>query len=79
MLGNLPPDVYTAGDIAAAAGVSDVRVLDLLARGEIRSVAARWPIGGRSELAGFGAQGEGVSIYVYDPEDNLVELKGATH
>ena len=25
----------------------------------------------------FGAQGEGVSIYVTDPEDNLVELKGA--
>jgi len=25
----------------------------------------------------FGAQGESVSIYVYDPEDNLVELKGA--
>jgi glyoxylase I family protein len=25
----------------------------------------------------FGAQGEGVSIYVYDPEDNLVELKEA--
>lgn len=25
----------------------------------------------------FGAQGEGLSIYVYDPEDNLVELKGA--
>lgn len=24
----------------------------------------------------FGAQGEGVSIYVYDPEGNLVELKG---
>ena len=24
----------------------------------------------------FGAQGEGTSIYVYDPEDNLVELKG---
>jgi glyoxylase I family protein len=24
----------------------------------------------------FGAQGEGVSIYVYDPENNLVELKG---
>ena len=24
----------------------------------------------------FGAQGEGPSIYVYDPEDNLVELKG---
>jgi catechol 2,3-dioxygenase-like lactoylglutathione lyase family enzyme len=25
----------------------------------------------------FGAEGEGVSIYVYDPEGNLVELKGA--
>jgi len=25
----------------------------------------------------FGAQGEGVSIYVYDPEDNLIELKGS--
>jgi len=25
----------------------------------------------------FGAQGEGVSVYVYDPEDNLIELKGA--
>jgi catechol 2,3-dioxygenase-like lactoylglutathione lyase family enzyme len=24
----------------------------------------------------FGAEGEGVSIYVYDPEGNLVELKG---
>jgi catechol 2,3-dioxygenase-like lactoylglutathione lyase family enzyme len=25
----------------------------------------------------FGAEGEGVSIYAYDPEDNLIELKGA--
>jgi catechol 2,3-dioxygenase-like lactoylglutathione lyase family enzyme len=24
----------------------------------------------------FGAEGHGVSIYAYDPEDNLVELKG---
>lgn len=24
----------------------------------------------------FGAQGVGMSVYVYDPEDNLVELKG---
>lgn len=24
----------------------------------------------------YGAQGEGVSIYLWDPEDNLVELKG---
>jgi len=27
----------------------------------------------------FGAEGEGLSIYVYDPEENLVELKGAKH
>lgn len=60
MLGNLPPDVYTARDIAAAAGVSDVRVLDLLARGEIRSVAAQSPIGGQAELDGFVTQGEAV-------------------
>ena len=26
----------------------------------------------------FGAQGESASIYVYDPEGNLVELKGTT-
>lgn len=25
----------------------------------------------------FGAQGESVSVYVYDPEGNMVELKGA--
>jgi len=25
----------------------------------------------------FGAQGESVSIYAYDPEDNMVELKGS--
>ena len=24
----------------------------------------------------FGAQGESVSIYAYDPEDNMVEIKG---
>lgn len=60
MLGNLPPDVYTARDIAEAAGVSDARVLDLLARGEIRSVAAQSPIGGQAELDGFVAQAEAV-------------------
>ena len=27
-------------------------------------------------LPRYGADGKGVSIYVYDPEDNLVELKG---
>ncbi|MSO35039.1 MAG: energy transducer TonB [Acidobacteria bacterium] len=60
MLGNLPPDVYTARDIAVAGGVSEARVLELLARGEIRSVAAQLPIGGQAELADFVAQGEAV-------------------
>jgi protein TonB len=60
MLGNLPPDVYTARDIAAAAGVSDARVLDLLARGEIRSVAAQSPWSGQAELGDFVAHGEAV-------------------
>ena len=27
----------------------------------------------------FGAEGHGVSVYAYDPEGNLVELKGAAH
>lgn len=60
MLGNHPPDVYTARDIAAAAGVSDARVLDLLARGEIRSIAAQSPWGGQAELADFVAHAEAV-------------------
>ena len=60
MLGNLPPDVYTARDIAEAAGVSESRVLDLLGRGEIRSVAAQSPIGGQAELSDFIAHDEAV-------------------
>ncbi len=60
MLGNLPPDVYTARDIAAAAGVSRSRVLDLLGRGEIRSVAAQSAIGGQAELSDFIAHDEAV-------------------
>jgi len=60
MLGNLPPDVYTARDIADAAGVSESRVLELLARGEIRSVAAQLPIGGQADVSDFVAQAEAV-------------------
>ena len=60
MLGNLPPDVYTARDIATAAGVSDTRVLELLSRGEIRSVAAQLPIGGQADLSAFVAYDEAV-------------------
>lgn len=40
MLGSAAPDVYTARDIAQAAGVSELRVRQLLARGEIRSIAS---------------------------------------
>ena len=39
MLSAPPPDVYSARDIAAAAGVSEARVRALMARGQIRSIA----------------------------------------
>ena len=39
----MPADVYTAREIAAAAGVPDAWVQHLLARGEIRSVASEMP------------------------------------
>jgi TonB family protein len=60
MLGALPPDVYTARDIATAAGVSEARVQALLGRGEIRSIAAQLPIGGHPELTPFVAHAEAV-------------------
>jgi protein TonB len=60
MLGVLPPDVYSARDIAEAAGVSEARVQSLIARGEIRSVAAQLPIGGHHELLDFVAHTEAV-------------------
>ncbi len=60
MLGHPSPDVYTARDIAEAAGVSVGRVLELLARGEIRSIAAQLPVDGQAEWAGFVAHEEAV-------------------
>ena len=61
MLSALSPDVYTARDIAAAAGVSEARVQSLLARGEIRSVAAQLPIGGgEPDLAEYVTHAEAV-------------------
>jgi protein TonB len=61
MLSALPPDVYTARDIAAAAGVSEARVRALVARGEIRSIAAQLPIGGgHPDLAEFVGHAEAV-------------------
>jgi len=41
----MPPDVYTAQDIAAVARLPERLVVSLLARGEIRSVAAFAPAG----------------------------------
>lgn len=41
MSGNQPLDVYSARDIAAAAGVSDAHVEALIAQGRIRSIAAQ--------------------------------------
>lgn len=47
MLAKVPPNVYTASDIALAAGVAESRVRQLLARGEIRAIAdpAGTPVG----------------------------------
>ena len=60
MLGSVPPDVYTARDIAQAAGVSEARVLQLVARGEIRSIAAQLPIAADPGLGAFVTHDEAV-------------------
>lgn len=50
MLASESQDVYTARDIAQAAGVPESRVLQLVARGEIRSIAAQLPIAAAPEI-----------------------------
>ena len=60
MLGSVPSDVYTARDIALAAGVSPERVRELVARGEIRSIAAQLPIATDPALDAFVAHDEAV-------------------
>ncbi len=60
MLGTVPPDVFTARDIAQAAGVSETRVLQLLARGEIRSLAVQLPMAAEPALGTFVAHDEAV-------------------
>jgi TonB family protein len=45
MIGPVPDDVYSAREIARAAGVPDRLVETLLARGEVRTVAASLPAG----------------------------------
>src|SRR4051794_11634068 len=59
MSGSVSPDVYSALDIAQAAGVSETRVLELLARGEVRSVATE--LGGADPtLASYVSHAEAV-------------------
>jgi len=77
MLGSVPPDVYTARDIAQAAGVPESRVLQLLARGEIRSVASQLPIAGDPELNWFVAHDEAVRAVRALKSGNTVAVAGA--
>jgi TonB family protein len=60
MPGSVPPDVYTAREIALAAGVSEDRVMQLVARGEIRSIAAQMPVTVDPALGAFVAHAEAV-------------------
>src|SRR5262245_931622 len=77
MLGSVPPDVYTARDIAQAAGVPESRVVQLLARGEIRSVAAQLPIAGDPELNWFVPHDEAVRAVRALQSGNTGGLAGA--
>lgn len=71
------PDVYTARDIAAAAGVSEGRVQALLARGEIRSLAAMMPLGATPELAAFVTEHEAIRAVRALKSGSTVAVPGA--
>lgn len=43
---------------------------------QIREHLARWSLPAGDVASRYGAEGEGPSIYVEDPEGNVVELKG---
>lgn len=77
MLRTVPQDVFTARDIALAAGVSETRVLALLARGEIRSIAAQLPIAGGDELGTFVAHDEAVRAVRALKHGSAVGVAGA--
>ena len=77
MLGTVPQDVFTARDIAQAAGVSETRVLQLLARGEIRSIAAQLPIAGGADLGTFVAHDEAVRAVRALKHGSTVGVAGA--
>ena len=78
MLGALPPDVYSARDIAAAAGVPETRVRALIARGEIRSIAAQLPIAdSQPGLAEFVVHAEAVRAVKALKTGSTVAVPGA--
>ena len=77
MFGSVPPDVYTARDIAQAAGVSEPRVLQLDARGEIRSIAAQLPIASDPSLATFVNHHEAVRAVRALKQGSTVGVAGA--
>jgi protein TonB len=77
MLRSVPADVYTARDIAQAAGVPETRVLQLLARGEIRSIAAQLPIAADPDLASFVAHDEAVRAVRALKQGSAVGVAGA--
>lgn len=77
MPGALPPDVYSARDIAEAAGVPEARVQALLARGEIRSIAAQLPIAADPALADYVAHEEAVRAVKALKTGSAVGVPGA--
>lgn len=72
-----PSDVFSARDIAAAAGVSESRVLALIARGEIRSIAAQVPVAGDPSLARFVTHREAVRAVTALRQGSSVAVPGA--
>jgi periplasmic protein TonB len=77
MPGAQPSDVYSARDIAAAAGVPESRVRALIARGEIRSIATQLPIAGDASLADFVTHAEAVRAVKALRKGSVVAVPGA--
>ena len=77
MLATVRTDVFTARDIAQAAGVSEARVLQLVARGEIRSIAAQLPIASDPKLGSFVAHDEAVRAVRALKQGSTVGVAGA--
>lgn len=71
------PDVYSARDIAAAAGVPDARIEAMLARGEIRSIAADTGAPADSPAARFVRHDEAVRAVRALAGGHMVAVPGA--